>query len=636
MVNSLTQLTSGAAFNTSQQTSRLSSLMTAAASGTRITRAMDDIASLSAATALSSEISGLRAAAQNVNQASSFLQVADGGAEQIGGILDRLSQLATQANSGALDDNSRAALNTEAQGLLDEIDRLAADTNFNGVPLLDGSLASDTTLRTNATLEAGDVSASGLISDSILVRDTAKAASAQLSFASAADINAGDTISISDGAGGSADFTFVAGAATNVNEIQVGANVEETLENAAAALNAFSGANDEGVSQLNVSIDGNALVFEGQNAGNVVGADGTTAITIATSTGGSLSNGTFNNGSVGGVDASNLTATGFAGQLSGFEATFVGNDSVNASIDVGGETFRASGVSTNSATDQTVTFASQNGGSFDVTFAGGQGETVANGDDADGFASRLDAAFSGVEFTQNREVTNFTAAGSLAGASIEIEASSFDGIEFADAAVLNGRLEVTISGQTYRSSNLGDSVGAGERINLLADNGNEMTLTNGDTRFDISGPAGGSAFADALSEGFGSNVGGAAFQVSAGSDGTLQLGIGDFTREGLGLQNFDLLSASGAQAGFAAVGAAIQTVTSQRADVGAFQQALDFAANNIESAVQNQEAARSVLLDTDFAANSTEMSLLEAAQEASINTLAQTNRLQDNVLKLIQ
>ena len=636
MVNSLTQLAAGAAFNTSQQTSRLSSLMTAASSGTRITRALDDIASLSAATSLSSEISGLRAAAQNVNQASSFLQVADGGAEQIGGILDRLAQLSTQANSGALDDNSRAALNTEAQGLLDEIDRISGDTNFNGVPLLDGSLASDTTLRTDATLEAGDVSANGLITDSILVAGTGEAANAQLSFADAADINLGDTISISDGAGGSADFTFVAGAPATADEIQVGANLEETLENAAAAINAFSGANDEGVSQLNVSIEGNALVFEGQNAGNVVGADGTTAITIATSTSGALNNGTFNNGSVGGVDASNVTASGFAGQLSGFEATFVGNDSVNLSIDVGGETFRASGVNTNSATNQTVTFASENGGSFDVTFAAGQGENVSDGDDADGFAGRLDAAFSGVEFTQNREVSNFTAAGNLAGASIEIEASSFDGIEFVDAAVLNGRLEVTIGGQTFRSSNVGESVGAGERINLQADNGNEITFTNGNTRFDIASPAGGSAFADALSEGFGSTAGGAAFQVSSGADGTLQLGIGDFTREGLGLQDFDLLSASGAQAGFAAVGAAIQTVTSQRADVGAFQQALDFAANNIESAVQNQEAARSTLLDTDIAANSTELSLLEAAQEASINTLAQTNQLQDNLLKLIQ
>lgn len=641
MVNSLSQLAAGAAFQgNNERGSRIAALMSAASSGNRIARAMDDIASLSAATSLSAEVSGLRGAAQNITQASSFLEVADGAIGEIGSILDRLKQLSVQANSGALDDNSRRALNTEFQGLLDEVDRLAGETNFNGVKLLDGSLSGDTSLRFEQTLEAGDVRISGVAGDSLLTQAQAQAASLQISFASAGDINAGDTISISDGAGGAVNFEFVNGAPAAANEIEIGATLEQTLENAALAINAFSGANDTGVSQLNARIDGNALVLENQTAGNVVGDDGSTVITAATTTAGTLSRPAFDNGAAGSIDVREVTASDFTGQISGFEAEFTGtNDRVNVSLKVGNDTFTARDVDTNSTADELVTFTSENGGSFSITLAGGQGESVRDASDAETFAARLDGAFEGVRFSQNREITSARASGDLAGATFELDGSAFDGIQYARAAVLNGRLEVTIGDVTYRSADLGDSVGAGERVSLIADNGRELTFTNGEKRFDISTQTGGAALASAVDDAFASaagNIGGAAFQVSASSQGNIQIGVGDFTRAGLGLEGANLLSADSAGEAFNSVGAAIQTLTSQRADVGAFQQALDFAANNIASAIQNQEAARSVLSDADLAAVSTELSLLEVAAQAAINTQAQTNNLQTNLLKLVQ
>lgn len=763
MVNSLTELAQAGAISSTinNQGSRLSSLIQAASSGNRITRALDDIASLSAATSLSTEVSSLRAAALNVSQASSFLGVADGGINQIGGILDRLSALSVQANSGALSDSARQGLNAEFQGLLDEVNRIAGETNFNNVNLLDGSLSGDSSLQTDvsqatqasgslnfsaigagdtitlngiqlqegvdfsagsttaetvsnlantlnsdarfngfefnavnstlnitaeaggsagnqftidnsgpgassatftvvgdnlsgagvfslqggsdAGLSAGDTTVSGTVGDSLVVSGTGQSASASITFNSAADITAGDTISIDDGEGGTVDFTFVNGPAAAPDQISIGSSLEETLENTASAINSFEGAGDFGVRQLNATVDGNQLVLQSNQAGNATAVDGTTAIGIAQTTGGTLSNAAFNNGSVGGVDVSGVTAPGFTGQIQGFDATFIGNDRVNLSVNVGGETFTATVSDTNASTNQTVTFSSENGGSFDVTLAGGQGQSVSSGADADAFASRLDQAFSSLQFSQTRDVSNFTGTGDLQGASLSLSSTDFSNTDFGGANVVNNGssafLEIEIGGQTFRSDDLGETIGAGEQITLNSlSSGDSVTFTNGANQIAVGSQSDSNAFADDLENAFGVNPGGggASFQISSSSEGDLQLGIGDFSTGGLGLDGLNLLSADSAAAAFAAVGAAVNTLSSQRADVGAFQQALDFAGANIESAIQNQEAARAALTDTDIADNSTQRSLLEAARQAAISSLAQTNRLQGNLLQLIQ
>jgi flagellin len=77
------------------------------------------------------------------------------------------------------------------------------------------------------------------------------------------------------------------------------------------------------------------------------------------------------------------------------------------------------------------------------------------------------------------------------------------------------------------------------------------------------------------------------------------------------------------------------TVTAQRADIGAFQQGLDFAANTVDIAIQNQEAARAELADTDIVTASTEFAQSRVQQQASISLLAQTNRLSGNLLSLL-
>jgi flagellin len=107
--------------------------------GTRVLAAKDDAAALAVGSRLALDVSGLKQAAVNAGQASSMLQIADGAMSKVNDILARMKALAVQAGSGQLSSTDRTMLDTEFQQLTDEIDRIAADTNFSGTKLVNGS-----------------------------------------------------------------------------------------------------------------------------------------------------------------------------------------------------------------------------------------------------------------------------------------------------------------------------------------------------------------------------------------------------------------------------------------------------------------------------------------------------------------
>jgi flagellin len=110
-------------------------------SGLRINHAKDDVAGLSIANNLRMEVRGLQVAQRNVTQGTALLQMAEGGANQIESIIERLKELATSAASSNVDDTGRASLNSEAGKLLAEIDRIANDTKYGSTALLNGTLS---------------------------------------------------------------------------------------------------------------------------------------------------------------------------------------------------------------------------------------------------------------------------------------------------------------------------------------------------------------------------------------------------------------------------------------------------------------------------------------------------------------
>ena len=111
--------------------------------GSRINSAKDDAAGLAISERMSAQVSGPNMAVRNANDAISLLQTADGATQEISNMLSRMRELAVQAGSGTYTTTDQAALDLEFGELMNEMDRIAANTEWNGAAILGGG---DTTV----------------------------------------------------------------------------------------------------------------------------------------------------------------------------------------------------------------------------------------------------------------------------------------------------------------------------------------------------------------------------------------------------------------------------------------------------------------------------------------------------------
>ena len=107
--------------------------------GIRINNAKDDAAGLAITNRMTANIRGMGAAIRNANDGISLTQTAEGSMTVIGDNLQRIRELAVQSANTGNNASDRAALNSEASQLIAEIDRVATNSAFNGIKLLDGS-----------------------------------------------------------------------------------------------------------------------------------------------------------------------------------------------------------------------------------------------------------------------------------------------------------------------------------------------------------------------------------------------------------------------------------------------------------------------------------------------------------------
>ena len=126
-------------------------------SGMRVVSAADDAAGLAISESLKSQIRSNAQAERNASDGISITQVAEGALEQVGGLLTRMRELAVQAANGTMDSTSRGYIDSEFGALRDEIDRIAAVTEFNGTVLLDSSLSAGVTMQVGINNTANDV-----------------------------------------------------------------------------------------------------------------------------------------------------------------------------------------------------------------------------------------------------------------------------------------------------------------------------------------------------------------------------------------------------------------------------------------------------------------------------------------------
>lgn len=134
---------------------RLATSVERISSGIRINRGADDAAGLAISEALRSDIRGLRQAVRNANDGISLINVAEGALNEQSSILIRLRELASQAATGTVGSTERATIQLEFSSLRNEIDRIAATTQFNGQGLVDGSLASSASASSQVLIQVG-------------------------------------------------------------------------------------------------------------------------------------------------------------------------------------------------------------------------------------------------------------------------------------------------------------------------------------------------------------------------------------------------------------------------------------------------------------------------------------------------
>lgn len=153
--------------NLSVVTGRLEGNYRRLSSGLRIANAGDDPAGFGISERMRSQVKSLSQAARNAQDGSSLVQTAEGALAEVNSNLSRMRELAVQSANGTLSDEDRDVIDNEFQALVEEIDRISATTEFNKIPLLNGSQASlDLQIGIDAgqtvTLNLNDVSASAL------------------------------------------------------------------------------------------------------------------------------------------------------------------------------------------------------------------------------------------------------------------------------------------------------------------------------------------------------------------------------------------------------------------------------------------------------------------------------------------
>lgn len=137
-------------------------------SGYRINSASDDAAGLQIASRMESQIQGLNQAVRNANDGISLAQTAEGALQETTNSLQRMRQLAVQAQNGINSESDMAALQKEVSALKTEIGRVASTTEFAGTNLLDGTLSATFLVGANAnqtinvSLKDNNFSVSGL------------------------------------------------------------------------------------------------------------------------------------------------------------------------------------------------------------------------------------------------------------------------------------------------------------------------------------------------------------------------------------------------------------------------------------------------------------------------------------------
>ena len=571
-------------------------------SGLRINSAKDDAAGLAISERFTTQIRGLNQAVRNANDGISLAQTAEGALSEAGNALQRIRELAIQSANSTNSASDRRALNSEAAQLLAELQRNAQTTQFNGQNILDGSFSS-------AQFQVG-ANANQVISFGIQGASTNLLGAYQVtgSAVTAAAFD-GNTFTINDIEIGVSAATSQAGVtaysatakATAINSKSNLTGVTATASNAitGSAVVARSGL-ASGVLTINdiaigaIAADANA-VTQGRTAATAINA------------------------------VSNQTGVTAVADASTGALTLTALDGRNISLEAAGAT---------AVQAQAIQNATGLDVSAGATAVGHEVNTLLFG--AGNLGTGAPALAAGDTFTIEGRIYELTTGGPVVSGNVAVTvgaASTPTQSVAALSAAINaeyaaGRTSVVASGASATNLTLtSDKFGAAV-INYAETSAGTASVT-------ITTP--GTAPAD----GTGIETRGT-ITLSSASNFTLggtDLGLGGLSTASPALTRLDTVDIStveGANAAIAVLDGALSQVTSIRADLGAVQNRFSSTVANLQATTENLSAARSRILDADFAAETASLTRAQILQQAGTAILAQANAIPQNVLSLLR
>ncbi|MBD9410226.1 flagellin [Pseudomonas stutzeri] len=620
--------------NINNTSNALNTSMQRLSTGSRINSAKDDAAGLQISNRLTNQISGLNVAVRNANDGISLAQTAEGALQQSTNILQRMRDLSIQSANGSNSDADRAALQKEVSALQSELTRIAETTTFGGRKLMDGSFGT-------SSFQVGS--------------------------------NAYETI----------DVTVKSASARDIGSYQVGSKT-----NAAATTGLPTAAN---LSTVTGSVVANANTAFNAASVKVVGGGQAETVSIAQNDSAKTLAAKFD-GAIPGMTATARTVftaevNAPAGQSADFtlkvgdaEVNLVGVTStknlaeqINSNASKLGlkANLSSEGVLTvESASGENVTFGQSSNANVGLSVqvqdaAGNFGPKTAVGDAAGktvvGYL-QLNSSNSYAISADTVDVTQNVAQATLAvgqGATGGGDATYFtlDSITVAGAGYGGANAEIDLQGIKLTSLNdLRDAIRAQDSTGslIVSDDGTIRSQNGGaitfqglasfqaddsaatSAQFTISGSQlqadGTSAAIADVTAGGGITAQTVTIQDVAGS---YQL-FGSASAQKNSVGEIDISTADGAQRALSVIDNALAGIDSQRADLGAVQNRFDNTINNLQNISENASAARSRIMDTDYAAETANLSKNQVLQQAGTAILAQAKQLPQSVLSLLQ
>jgi flagellin len=499
-----------------------------------------------------------------------------------------MRELAVQSSNGIYTDADRSTLNAETQQLKSELDRIAGTTSFNGKNLLDGNLGT-TSLQVgafanqNISFKMGNFTTNALGGSSTDIVGKATTVAALKALTNTA--GTAPTWSVND---------------TNIGDLSTAVTVNDALKVINTSLDG-KGAVASATTELKATASGTGVLKAGTDTLkiDVKDADGNTQSYVITGTN-NMDELVSKINSETGVEAK-LNENGR------LVLTKAGSESITATDSTTSQA--ASGILT---ATKTGTFSV----AFTDTSSDHKGVKVEVNGNTGTDALLKAAGFNAQSDTKDLQGEDITAvAGTSNDGDIMINGVAIKSITFTATAATD--IAAVIKQLNAQSGETGVVASAGTwKDGAAAASTTAIQLTSTDGK-DISIKYGANATAATVLKQFG-------FAERNAAEGTGSV------------SSVDISTQAGAQKGLAIIDKAIDQVSSSRANLGAVSNRLDFTVNNLSSISEKTTAARSRIVDADFASETASLSRATVLQQAATAMLAQANQRPQNVLSLLR